>query len=57
MLECTPRLYTSERWGSSFRFRSKTIQNYQSVKRDIMTFRNLFDRQQEHQEVSHWVKK
>lgn len=55
LLECTPRLYTSERWGNSFRVRTKTIQNYQSVKREIVTCSNLFDRERELNEESHWV--
>lgn len=55
VLECTPRLYTSERWGNSFRVRSKTIQNYQSVKREIVTYSSLFDRERELNEESQWV--
>lgn len=55
LLECTPRLYTSERWGNSFRVRSKAIQNYQSIKREIVTCCNLFDRERELNEESHWV--
>ncbi|XP_060862150.1 BTB/POZ domain-containing protein 17 [Metopolophium dirhodum] len=54
ILECTPRLYTCERWGNSFRVRTKTIPNYQSIKRDIVTRSNLFDREREVDEESNW---
>ncbi|XP_015370898.1 PREDICTED: BTB/POZ domain-containing protein 17 [Diuraphis noxia] len=54
LLECTPRLYTCERWGNSFRIRTKTIQNYQSIKREIVTCSNLFDREFEPNEESNW---
>lgn len=57
MLECTPRLYTSERWGNSFRLRTKPIQNYQSIKREIVTCSNLFDRERDLNEESHWVRR
>lgn len=55
VLECTPRLYTCERWGYSFRVRSKAGQNYQSIKREIVTCNSLFDREQDIKDESHWV--
>jgi len=55
ILECTPRLYTCERWGNSFRVRTKTIPSYQSIKRDIVTDSSLFDREREVDEESNWV--
>jgi len=55
ILECTPRLYTCERWGNSFRVRTKAIQNYQSIKREIVTCSSLFDRERELNEESNWV--
>lgn len=54
VLECTPRLYTCERWGNSFRVRTKTIPNYQSIKREIVTRSSLFDREREVDEESNW---
>ncbi|XP_050542510.1 BTB/POZ domain-containing protein 17-like [Daktulosphaira vitifoliae] len=56
ILECTPRLYTSckLRWGKLFRVRTKSIQNYQSIKREILTSSNLFDRDHERNEESQW---
>lgn len=55
LLECTPRLYTCERWGGSFRMRTKGIQNYQSIKRDLETCGKLFDREGEADDESRWV--
>lgn len=55
LLECTPRLYTSERWGSSFTVRTKNIKNYQPIKRDIVTHYNLFDREKELNQILNWV--
>jgi len=55
LLECTPRLYTCERWGGSFRIRSKGIQNYHPVKREVEACGTLFDREQEVDDESHWV--
>lgn len=55
VLECTPRLYTSKRWGKSFRVRLRSIQGYESVKRELVTHSSLFDREQEEAEEANWV--
>lgn len=47
-LDCFPRLYTSKRWGKSF----KTV--YQLIRQDFVTRSCLFDRVMEH-EMLHWV--
>ncbi|VVC33018.1 BTB/POZ domain,SKP1/BTB/POZ domain,BTB/Kelch-associated [Cinara cedri] len=52
--ECTPRLYTSERWGCSFRVRTKNIKNNQPIKREIVTCGNLFDREKQLNAELNW---
>jgi len=54
ILDCTPRLYTSERWGSSFRIRLKSSEDYQPIRRELLTHHSLFDRDLE-DDQSHWV--
>lgn len=47
-LEFTPRLYTSERWGKSFK------SDLELTRQEFVTRSSLFDSNQEH-EMLHWV--
>lgn len=50
VLECTPRLYTSEHWGKSFR----TV--YQLIEHEFETRSSLFWREdKEEHEMLQWV--
>lgn len=53
-LDCTPRLYTSDRWGYSFRLRLKSTEDYQPIRRELLTHNSLFDRELD-DDQSHWV--
>jgi hypothetical protein len=57
LLECTPRLYTCPRWGDEFSICQKSIKDFLSVKKEITTNSDLFERDQEKPDRTHWVSK
>ncbi|XP_025424314.1 BTB/POZ domain-containing protein 17-like isoform X2 [Sipha flava] len=54
LLECTPRLYTCPRWGDEFSICQKSIKDFLSVKKEITTNSDLFERDQEKPDRTHW---
>ncbi|XP_025421083.1 uncharacterized protein LOC112691120 [Sipha flava] len=53
-LECTPRLYTCSRWGDKFSICQQSIKDFLSVDKEITTNSDLFERDQEKIDKTHW---